>query len=409
MLVDPARAIPEALEKVRKDYFFDFKYALLFSEISEMWNEGKPVELLTVCQRLDDKNLTNKVGGREEVTRIWGFVPSAVNLPYYIAILRDKWLARKTHEEASKLAKDALDRSEEIEVVLAEGQSAILALNQSENQVKSIIEHGTEAFEHIEKLYANKGEIIGLTTGLTDLDRKLRGMKPGNLVIVAAPTGEGKTSLGMNIAEHQAVDRRNGVLIFSLEMTGDELVQRLIQSRSGINIEKDAERGGRGIQKISAAATQIMGAPIFIRDDSDLTSSQVRAIARKMSHEHDIKLVIVDYIGLLCGASDDENRAEQLSEMAKSLLAMSKELRVVVIAMSQLNDDGKLFASRAIGHHANVVMGIENDKQVAEGKIIRVSKNRNGERGVVPVTFLRDITKFVNRSHLVIDKNITER
>lgn len=409
-MVDPQKAIPEAIEKIRKEYFHDFKFALLFTELCDMWSEGKPIDLLTVCQRLEDKGVSKKVGGRSELTTIWGFVPSSVNLTYYIGILREKWLARETHEVASKLAKSAIENDDKIEEVLAEGQSAILALNQSENSVKSIVEHGNEALEHIEKLYANKGEIIGLTTGLIDLDRKLRGIKPGTLVIIAAPTSWGKTALALNIAEHQAIERGNGVAIFSIEMTGDELFQRLVQSRSGVNIAKDAERGGLGMQKISAATSKLMDAPLYIRDDVDISSAQIRAIARKLSHEHDIKLIIVDYIGLVTPNINKDGTEEQgLSEIAQQMLKMAKELKCGVILLSQLNDDGKLRGSRAPGHHAHICITIEKDKENEPlGRLLHISKNRNGERGRVAVVFLEEITKFVDRSYkkdLIIERS----
>lgn len=400
MLLAPKESIAECVEKINPQYFHNPINRELYEILVELWESGKEIELVTFTQILRDRKRLDAIGGAVFVTSLFTFVPTAANLPYYLEIVTDKYVLREVISVCTEGVRRAHEEQHDVTSLLSDVQSKILAVIPEKSPPKTINDFTSEAVDQIEQLYGSKGEIIGLKTGVTDLDRKLRGFKPGELVIIAGPTGMGKTSLSMNIAEYNAIKEGLGVCILSLEMGGVELTQRLVQSHSRLNIEGEAQKSTREstIPKLMKSIDAINNAPFHIRDDSDMTALQARGIVRKLAHENKIALVVADYAQLfLSDSKRDDTKATELSEVAKAFKRMAKELQLVVILISQLNDQGQLFDSRAMGHHSDKVLHI---RPAGDKTYIDIKKNRNGERGSVEVCFLAPLTRFENIARL---------
>lgn len=397
MLISPREIIAECVEKINENYFYVPAHQTIYLTLVDLWNKGQAIDLLTFTQVLRDRKLLEAVGGAGNVTALFTFVPTSANITYYLEIVRDKYILRQIIVACTEAVRRAFEEQDEVYSLLDEVEEKVLSVGKDRfTGEKSIKEFVAEAVEHIERLYAGKGEIIGLKTGISDLDKKLRGLKPGELIVVAGQTGEGKTAIALNIVEHNSIKLHEGSAVLSLEMTGDELTHRLIQSVARISIESESQKASRdqSIARLAKASELVLMAPIHIRDDSDMTAMQARAVIRKLCHDNKITLVVADYAQLfLPDKKRDDTKATELSEIAKSFKRMAKELGVVVILLSQLNDQGQLYDSRAIGHHADKVIQIRRD---GDKTFLDIKKNRNGERGTVPVIFLRNITRFEN-------------
>lgn len=393
--------IGDLVQNITPNHFFSPANKAIYEEAVTLWSEGQKFDLITFTQTLNDKHVLDKVGGVSYVTSLFTSVPNGSNAEYYKEILKDKYLLRKIISYCSIAESKAYNAQDDVDGLLSEVQSKILALSDTKSkEAPTMHELAMEAVDEFERAYAEKGKIPGLSTGLIDLDRQLGGMRPGQLITVAADTSQGKTALALNIVEHLAINEKVHCGIISLEMSAQELTQRLIGSNGKIDLHKMFTFGGveSDFSKITQAVDRIAKAPIFIRDDSDVDSMKLRGIARTLKHEHDIKCLAVDYIQLLTpGTTTDENRERAMSAAAQALKQIAKELKIVVIALSQVNEHGKLRESRAIGHHSDAVMTIKHDEDEPGLAHINVNKNRTGPIGSVSVTFLKHFARFENR------------
>jgi replicative DNA helicase len=396
ILQEPAQAIPLCVEKIQPGYFFSPARALIYGEVVAMWSASEQIDNVTLTQRLINRDLLKDVGGPAEIAELTYYVPSAAMLDDYITILREKFLARRITGICSSYQTRAT-KSEDPSALLAELQSELLRLGEAKQEIRSTPELVSEALSDIERAAA--GELLGLSSGFIDLDHKTGPMKPGQLIVIAADTSQGKTTLALNIAEHCAIELQRPVGIISLEMAGTELVQRLFASVGMVDVHNiSAGKGNHDdFARITRAASKVSSAPVWIRDESDVDPIKLRAIGRQLRQQNRVELIVVDYIQLLTPATaKDDSRERAMSNAAQSLKQMAKELGVVVVGLSQLNDSGKLRESRAIGHHADKVITITHDEDEQGKAYLRVDKNRSGPTGTVTVTFLREFTRFVN-------------
>ena len=413
--------------QVIKENDFDGKdHQIIFQSMAELIEENKPLDPITVSEKLDNKNSLNKIGGKDYLVELATSTPSAANLDAYAEIIRQRSITRKLMKanfEISELISNP--QGQEGASLLDKAESMIFALNdetsQNDQGPKSMKDNVRDALDQIHELSNRSGGLIGESTGFKDLDNKLLGIQKGDLIVVAGRPSMGKTSLAMNIAENVLLnDESDGaVLIFSLEMPRTALTTRLLSSMTKINQQnvrsgmlKDDE-----MKAIFQQSEKLKNMPLWIDDSSLLTPMELRAKARRLARtENGLSLIVVDYLQLMQLPMSAENRVNQISEISRSLKSLAKELNVPVIALSQLNRavekrDNKrpimadLRDSGAIEQDADVILFIYRDEVYHEDSNdgnkaeIIIGKQRNGPIGKVNLTFLKEFTRFENFSN----------
>src|SRR4030095_4151462 len=307
MLISPRETIAECVEKINEEYFYIPAHQTIYTVLVELWNAGQAIDLITFTQVLRDRNLLESVGGAAFVTSLFTFVPTAANVQYYLDIVRDKYILREIIAAATESVRRAYEEQDEVNNLLDEVEQRIFAVGEDrfKGQMLSMKDQVMEAIEAIEKLYERKGGITGISSGFIEFDRMTSGLHPAEMVVIAARPSMGKTALAMNIAEHVAINEKLPVGVFSLEMSSQQLVQRLLCSRAHVNLAK--VRGGflgeRDFPNLTAAASKLAEARIFIDDSSSLNILELRAKARRLKAQQDVQLVIVDYLQLLRSTS----------------------------------------------------------------------------------------------------------
>ena len=413
--------------QVIKEKDFDGKdHQIIFQSMAELIEENKPLDPITVSEKLDNKNSLNKIGGKDYLVELATSTPSAANLDAYAEIIRQRSITRKLMKanfEISELISNP--QGQEGASLLDKAESMIFALNdetsQNDQGPKSMKDNVRDALDQIHELSNRSGGLIGESTGFKDLDNKLLGIQKGDLIVVAGRPSMGKTSLAMNIAENVLLndDSDGAVLIFSLEMPRTALTTRLLSSMTKINQQnvrsgmlKDDE-----MKAIFQQSEKLKNMPLWIDDSSLLTPMELRAKARRLARtENGLSLIVVDYLQLMQLPMSAENRVNQISEISRSLKSLAKELNVPVIALSQLNRavekrDNKrpimadLRDSGAIEQDADVILFIYRDEVYHEDSNdgnkaeIIIGKQRNGPIGKVNLTFLKEFTRFENFSN----------
>ena len=413
--------------QVIKENDFDGKdHQIIFQSMSELVEENKPLDPLTVSEKLDNKNSLNKVGGKDYLVELATTTPSAANLEAYAEIIRQRSITRKlmhANSEISELISNP--QGQDGASLLDKAESMIFALNDETNQndqnLQSMRELIPSTMDRLHELSNKSGGLIGSSTGYKDLDNKLQGLQNGDLIVVAGRPSMGKTSLAMNVAENVLLDSEsNGsVLIFSLEMPGESLTTRLLSGMTKLNQQnvrsgmlKDDE-----LRILFQQSEKLKNLPLWIDDSSILSPMELRAKARRLARtEKDgLSLIVVDYLQLMQLPLSSENRVNQISEISRSLKSLAKELNVPVIALSQLNRAvenrpnkrpimADLRDSGAIEQDADVILFIYRDEVYNEdsehGNKAEsiIGKQRNGPIGTVNLTFLKEFTRFENFS-----------
>jgi replicative DNA helicase len=428
MLISPRDAIAEVVEKITAEYFYVPAHQTIFDVLVDVWNTGAGIDLITFTQVLRDRNLLETVGGAAAVTNLYTFVPTAANVGYYLEIVRDKYILRSIIAAATESVRRAYEEQDEVGNLLDEVEQKIFAVGEDrfKGQMLSMKDQVMEAIESIEKLYERKGGITGVSTGFIEFDRMTSGMHPAEMIVIAARPSMGKTAFAMNIAEHVAINEKLAVGVFSLEMSSQQLVQRLLCSRARVNLQKvrDGFLGERDFPSLTAAASKLAEAKIFIDDTASLTILELRAKARRLKAQQDVQLLIVDYLQLLRSTSRraQDNRQLEISEISAGLKGLAKELKIPVIVVAQLNrqpeqrSGGKprlsdLRESGSIEQDADLVgllvrpeMYEEDDEarqeKSGEAELI-IAKQRNGPVGEIPLTFLKEFTRFEDRARNV--------
>ena len=420
MLMDKD-AILTASELISGQDFYQSAYGVIFDSMVELFNEGRPVDLVTLQNRLKEKDVPPEISSLEFVRDLVTAVPTSANVKYYAEIVADKSMMRRLIKLNDELSNICYAGNEPLPAILEKTEKSVFELLQKRNlgEYTPIRQVVLNALDRIERAAKNKGNVTGVPTGFNDLDYKLSGLQPSDLVLVAARPSMGKTAFVLNIAQYVAFKKEKGVAIFSLEMSKEQLVNRLFSLES--QVDSQAIRTGNlkdsDWEKLIEGAGIIGKSNLIIVDTPGISVSELRSKCRKYKLEHDIQLVIIDYLQLMTGSvgRHSESRQQEISEISRSLKALARELNVPVVALSQLSRavEGRpdkrpmlsdLRESGAIEQDADVVMFIYRDeyynkdteyKKQAE---IIIAKQRNGPVGTVHLAWLADYTKFANLS-----------
>lgn len=420
MLMDKD-AILTAAEIISGQDFYQTAYGVIFDSMVELFNEGKPVDLITLQERLKEKDVPPEIASLEFVRDLVSAVPTSANVKYYAEIVSDKAMLRKLIKLNDEINNVCYAGKEPLEAVLEKTEKSVFDLLQRRNTgeyvpIKDVV---LNALDKIEKASKNKGSVTGIPTGFIDLDYKLSGLQPADLILVAARPSMGKTAFVLNIAQYVAFRKDKTAAIFSLEMSKEQLVNRLFSLESQV----DAQALRTGNMKDSDWEKLIEGAGIIgkshliIDDTPGISVSELRSKCRKYKLEQGLDIVIIDYLQLMTGSVGGraESRQQEISEISRSLKALARELSVPVIALSQLSRavEGRpdkrpmlsdLRESGAIEQDADVVMFIyrdeyyNKDSEYKKQAEIIIAKQRNGPVGTVHLAWLGEYTKFANLS-----------
>ena len=411
----------EIIEILSPDDFYKTAHQKIFVAITELFKKSDPVDLVTLTNILREQNRLEEIGGATYLARLVDTVPLAVNAQHYAKIVHDKACLRRLIEKSNAIARRCFEDRGNVDNVIDFAESSIFEI--SENKIKPSFYHIGQIIEGnidaLEERQGNRALVTGVATGYTKIDELTSGFQQSDLVILAGRPGMGKTALALNIAKHAAVDADIPVVIFSLEMSKEQLSMRMLSSEARV----DSSRMRKGFIsqddwiKITNAAGVLSEAPIFIDDSPDINVMEIRAKSRRLKLDKDIGLIIVDYLQLMRGPISAERRDLEISEISRSLKALAKELDLPVVALSQLNRElekrsdkrpqlADLRESGALEQDADVVAFIyrdelynrdENNPNRGIAEII-VAKQRNGPTGNVKLTFLDTYTLFANYS-----------
>ncbi|MBE0467253.1 MAG: replicative DNA helicase [Candidatus Desulforudis sp.] len=415
MFLEP-EAIFRVMDIVRPEDFYQHGHRMIYETAVTLQDEGEPVDLLTVTERLRKNGILEKIGGAAYVASLVELVPTAANVEYYARLIEEKALLRTLISVASRISEMGYDERETAQRLVDQAEQMILDLGARRGKAAfaSLRELLALAWAKIEESYRNKGRIAGVSTGFTDLDRLLSGMQASDLLILAARPSMGKTALALNIA-HYVAEKQNPVLVFSLEMGKEQLVNRLLcaearvdqyRLRTGNLRDEDWER-------LAGAKTRLQDMPLFIDDAAGASLRDIRARAKRMQAENGLALVIIDYVQLMQPNRRAENRQQEIAQISRGLKELAKDLDVPVLALSQLSraveqrekkrpQMSDLRESGSLEQDADVVMFIYREdyyrldtdrKGIAE---IIVAKQRNGPVGTVELGFFKESPRFVN-------------
>ena len=399
--------------------FYREAHRIVFEAMLEMSYKGSPIDMLSLSEFLRDKNLFEKVGGVAFITHLSNISPSAANATYYAKIVKDKALLRNLINAASDIADSAFAGSDDIVNLLDNAERKVLAISASHDTgsavpVKSLLK---EAIGRIEMAYEAKGGLTGLPSGFDDLDRLTSGLQPSDLILLAARPSMGKTALTLNLAANVALRKKKSVAFFSLEMSSIQLLMRIISSESGVD-SKQIQRGDVSPDEwaaIMGACDNLYNAPLYIDDNSNINVAELRSRARRIQSEHGLDLIIIDYLQLMQGrhTGSNDNRQQEVADISRSLKSLARELKVPVIALSQLSRSvenrqikrpilSDLRESGSLEQDADIVMFLYREdyyvKDTENQNITEliVAKHRNGPVDTVRLFFDKEITRFRN-------------
>ncbi len=420
MLMDKD-AILTAAEIVSGQDFYQTAYGVIFDSMVELFNEGKPVDLVTLQERLKEKDVPPEIASLEFVRDLVSAVPTSANVKYYAQIVADKSMLRKLIKLNDEISNTCYAGKESLEAILETTEKSMFQLLQQRNtgEYVPIRQVVLNALDRIEKASKSKGTVTGIPTGFIDLDYKLSGLQPSDLILVAARPSMGKTAFVLNIAQYVAFKKDRATVIFSLEMSKEQLVNRLFSLES--QVDAQALRTGNmkdsDWEKLIEGAGIIGKSKLIIDDTPGISVSELRSKCRKYKLEHGLDLIIIDYLQLMTGSvgKRSESRQQEISEISRSLKGLARELNVPVIALSQLSRAvesrpdkrpmlSDLRESGAIEQDADVVMFIyrdeyyNKDSEYKKQAEIIIAKQRNGPVGTVHLAWLGEYTKFANLS-----------
>ncbi len=414
-----SESLYEVLEEVSPEHFYSDKHKIIFQAILKLMEKSEPVDLVSLSSTLRDNGRLEAIGGESYLAELTTVVPSSSNIEYYAKIVADKFIKRRLIEASEKIAQIGFNEEEEVEHSLDQAESEIFNIAQKLNSsgfhnIENVL---NEAYERLEKLQEGTSELRGLSTGFSSLDFKLSGFQPSDLIILAARPSTGKTSLSLDFARKAAVDNKKSVAFFSLEMSKEQLIDKLLSSEAKVdawklrtgNLNEEDEFEG-----LRDAIGRLSQAKLFIDDNSYNNVLRMKSAARKLKRKHGLDLIIVDYLQLMAPIKTGPNSSpvQEVTEISRGLKQLAKELNVPVIALSQLSRNiehrgenaeprlADLRDSGSIEQDADVVMFIHRDKSEDENKIkddktrLIISKHRNGATGVIDLYFDAAYTSF---------------
>lgn len=416
MLMD-REAIMAASEIIDSEDFYQHQYGVLFEAMLELYNEGKPADLITLQDRLREKDVPPEISSLEFARDLLNAVPTSANIRYYAQIVQEKSMLRKMIKVTEEIANTCYLAKERVDDIMEDTEKKVFNLLQKRTSgdfvpIKDVV---LNALDKIELASKNKGNVTGIPTGFVDLDYKTSGMQPSDLVLIAARPSMGKTAFVLNIAQHMAFKNDVTVAIFSLEMSKEQLVNRLFSLESKVDSQsiRTGNLSDEDWAKLIEGAGIIGKSNLIIDDTPGISVTELRSKCRKYKLEHNLGIIIIDYLQLMTGSKKTDSRQQEISDISRSLKEVARELNVPVIALSQLSRAveqrpdhrpmlSDLRESGAIEQDADVVMFIYRDdyynkdsekKNIAE---IIIAKQRNGPIGTVELVWLPNYTKFAN-------------
>jgi len=404
------------LENLKPEDFYLNAHRVIYGKMVDLIEKSKAIDLVTIQDELDRSSQLEAAGGIMYLASLLDGIPHLVNVDHYIEFIREKSLLRQMVNAANKMMAECFDQAQPAEHILDRAEQSLF--NLSEKRIRSgfvsVKEMELPATRLLEKLYTEREMITGIATGFRDIDRLTSGLQPGDLVILAARPSMGKTALCLNIAQHVALYKNLSVGMFSLEMSKEQLLMRMLCSEARVDAHKvrTGYLGKDDFRKLIDALGRTTQAPMYIDDSSTLTVMEMRAKCRRLKAERGLNVIIVDYLQLMSGYGRVENRTQEISGISRGLKALAKELNVPVIGLSQLSrapeqrqGDHKpqlsdLRESGSIEQDADLVMFIyreevykPSDENAGLADLI-IAKQRNGPTGVVKLAFLREFTRF---------------
>ena len=416
MIMDRDALVTASETLVREDFYHQ-QYGILFETIVELFDAEQPIDVIMLQNRLREKNVPEELSSPEFVGGLVSSVPTSANIKYYANIVKEKAMLRKLIKVNEEIANQCYLGTQSLEDIMADTEKQIFHLLQNRNggdfvPIKQVV---INALEKIELASKSKGTVTGIATGFVDLDYRMSGMQPSDLILVAARPSMGKTAFVLNIAQYVAFHSNLCAAIFSLEMSKEQLVNRLfsLESRVDAQLLRTGNLADSDWEKLIEGAGTIGRSNLIIDDTPGISISELRSKCRKYKLEQDLKLIIIDYLQLMSGSGRSDSRQQEISDISRSLKGLARELNVPVIALSQLSRQveqrpdhrpmlSDLRESGAIEQDADVVMFIYRDdyynkdtelKGVAE---IIIAKQRNGPIGTINLAWLPDYTKFAN-------------
>lgn len=414
---------PEALitasEILMPDDFYRQAHQHIFQAMLELSDQGKAVDVVTIYEALASTGKIEDVGGLPYLTELSGAVPTAANLEYYAHIVEDKALLRRLIRTATQIATDSYAREDEVETLMDEAEKNILEVSSRKNvgAFKNIKDVLVKTYDDIEILHNRKGDITGIPSGFSALDHMTAGFQRNDLIIVAARPSVGKTAFALNIAQNVATKTDENVAIFSLEMGAEQLVMRMLCAEGNINAQnlRTGSLTADDWQKLTIAMGTLSNSGIYIDDSPGVRVNEIRSKCRRLQQEAGLGMIVIDYLQLISGSGRNggENRQQEVSEISRSLKALARELKIPVIALSQLSRSvesrqdkrpmmSDIRESGSIEQDADIVAFLYRDdyydhESENDGTIeIIIAKQRNGPVGTVQLAFVKEYNKFVN-------------
>lgn len=410
-------AVQAAVEVLKPEDFYREDNREIYSAMMDIYSVGKEIDMITVTEQLRLRGTLERVGGTQNLATLIDNVPTTSNIENYVKIVEEKSTLRNLIRVANDIIKTGYSQTEELDSIIEQSEKGIFDLVQNRNSkgYASMKEILVDAFDSIEKMYQNKSRLSGIESGFIDLDEKISGLNNSDLIIVAARPAMGKSAFVLNIASFVAMHDKVPVMIFSLEMSKEQLVKRILSSESEIDSMKlnNANLDSDEWLKLGEASGRLSDIPIYIDDTPALSSSEIRAKCRKAKLEKNVGLIIIDYLQLMESRTNNASRQQEISEISRSLKILAKELDVPVIALSQLSRATEsradhrpmlsdLRESGSIEQDADIVMFLHRedyyDKDTEKKNIAEViiAKNRHGETGTIELAWLGKYTKFAN-------------
>lgn len=411
------QALITAAEVLVPEDFYRVAHQKIFQTFLTLSDKGEPIDSVSVAEDLMAKKELEDVGGLPYISEVANAVPTAANVSHYAKIVEEKSLLRRLIRVATQIVEDGYTREDEVEALLSEAEKNMMEVSNRQNagDFQHIQDVLVDTYDNIERLHSQQGEVTGIPTGFTDLDRVTAGFQRNDLIIVAARPSVGKTAFALNIAQNVATKTTENVAIFSLEMGSDQLVSRMLCAEG--NIDAQVLRTGalqaKDWEKLTLAMGSLSNAGIFIDDSSGIRVNEIRSKCRRLQQEHGLGMIIIDYLQLIQGSGNGgESRQQEVSEISRSLKGLARELKVPVIALSQLSRSveqrqdkrpmmSDLRESGSIEQDADIVSFLYRedyyDKESENNMIeIIIAKQRNGPTGTVSLAFKKEYNKFVN-------------
>lgn len=419
MLLDKD-ALATAAEILKTQDFYRENHQEVYSVLLQLFDSAQPIDVITVSEQLKTKGVLEAVGGLEYLIEMVNQVPTVANTRVYAKIVEEKSVLRKLIKASNEIINTSYQAHDEVSAILDMAEKSIFDISQKRNlqgivPMKDVL---VEAFNKLEELYNSKGSVTGLPTGFIDLDHRTAGFQKSDLILIAARPAMGKTAFALNIGQYAAIRKKIPTAIFSLEMSSEQLVNRLMCSEAMVDNQKmkTGKLDDEDWKKVARVVGPLSEAPIYIDDTPGLTATDIRAKARRLKMEKGLGLIIIDYLQLIEGGGRRESRQHEITDISRSLKILAKEIDVPVITLSQLSrapeqrtDHRPILSdlrdSGAIEQDADMVLFLYRDdyydpesekKNLAE---VLIAKNRHGSTGTVDLLFMGEYTKFVNVKH----------